>query len=256
MVIPSTDMEITKALESRMINSVEPGILFEIFKASITKCYAMVRWEAPTGKEFTLMIDQVMQISKSKYGTIRENEVSIALTRGVLKEYGEYMGLSIVSFVNFIKGYLSEESRIKLLAIKNTPVEEDKTPTAAEQTKAFISRLEELFVDYKSNKSIMPTEGAFYFEKLWYAKVIRFTSEQREELKKVAFARIRELKNPKNAKSKHDYNKAKNAFSEFLSSGLESDAVKREAMYLGLLEWFKQLSEFDLQISDEIQIPS
>jgi hypothetical protein len=251
--IPEKDQEISIALESRMINVVPDAELFELFKAGVTAAYAIVRWDAPKGVEYTVMIDQVMRICKKTYGTIREKEIVIAITRGVLGDYGEYMGLSIKSFTWFIKSYLAEESRIKLLAERNKPADSKAEPTLAEQKEAFISRLEQLYEDFKQGRAILPTEGTFYFEKLFSAKVIRLTEDQRNQLKQTAYERLVKAKNPAKSQTKSEHDRMKQVYQAFITSGLEGNDVKREAMYLGLLEWFKGLADFDIQIRDEIE---
>lgn len=252
--LPKSELEISSALDSRMIKDIEDVYLFELFKSGLTKAYALVRWDCPEGQEFQIMIDQVMKISKSKHGTLRENELDIALTRGVLREYGDYMGLSIVTFVTFIKSYMIEEARLKLVAAKNKPIEDKKEPTAAEQGKAFIDRLEILYNDHRSGKAIMPTEAAFYFDKLYQAKIIRFTKDLRDQLKQKAFERLIDLKKPSKSNTPIEYRKLKSVYENFLKDGTEGTDVKREAMYLGLMEWFDQLYEFEISIRDEVLI--
>ncbi|HMI01833.1 MAG TPA: hypothetical protein VK541_05080 [Pedobacter sp.] len=250
--IPATELEVFQALSSRMIKDVPAAVLFDVFRAAVVKCYALTRFECPRGEEFTLIVDQTMQTAKKKYGTLREAEVIIAFTRGTLKEYGEYMGLSIVSFIGFIKGYVNEVSRIKLLAERNKSPEQINAPTLAEQKENFITRLEELFEMHKIGKQILPTEAKFYFEKLYSAGVIRLTQEARLKLKEEAFERLVPLKNPYNAKDGQEHKKLQETYLVFLEMGTDGDEVRKEAMYLGLMQWFKNLYDFERTIRDEI----
>ncbi|SMC46155.1 hypothetical protein [Pedobacter africanus] len=251
--IPKRELEISEALDSRMINVIPDVELFEIFKSAVTAAYAIANFTAPKGVEYSVMIDQVMRICKKTYGTIRENEVTIAITRGVLGEYGEFMGLSIKSFTWFVKSYLAEESRIKILAERNKPKETKPEPTLEEQKRDFIQRLEMLYILHIIGKTILQTEATHYFEKLWEAKVIRFTQEQKDELKRKAFEHLTAAKNPTLSKTKDQYDKLKTVYNSFLSAGVEGNEVKRYAMYLGLLKWFDDLKAFDREIRDEIE---
>lgn len=250
--IPNTEVEVWRALNTKIIKEIHPAVLFEVFKSAITKAYAMVRFENPVGKEFTLMIDQVMQICQSKFGTLREDEVMIAISRGVLKEYGDYMGLSIVSFVNFVKKYMEQDARNQMLAEINKPIEIKPPPSPKDQKEAFLTRLEILFESFKAGKQIMPTEATFYFDKLFTAKVIRMSEDKKRDLKQKAFLTIKTTKNPANAKSKVERDSLKNIYNKFTKNGLDSSEVRNEAMHLGLLEWFQNLKDFDLAIRDEI----
>lgn len=251
--IPKRDLEISEALESRMINVIKEVELFPQFKNGIAAAYALGNWNAPAGVEFTVLVDQVMRLCKKYHGTLREKEITIAFTRGVLGEYGSFMhGLSIKCFLGFAKAHLAEESRLKLLAERNKPVEMKPEPTPEEQKEAFIQRLEILYIFHQTGKEILKTEGSFYFEKLYSSKVIRLTDDQRTKLKQKAYGRLTKAKNPALAKTKDQHDKMKQVYDTFLKAGIEGNDVKREAMYMGLIQWFKELAAFDLQIRDLI----
>lgn len=251
--IPKRDMEIVEALSSRMINVVPEVELFPKFKNGIAAAYAIGNWNAPAGVEFTVMVDQVMKFCKKDHGTLREEEITIAFTRGVLGEFGNFMhGLSIKCFLGFAKSHLIEESRIKILAEKNKPMETKVEPTPEEQKEAFIQRLEMLYIFHQTGKKIMPTEGTFYFEKLYTAKVIRLSEEKRWDLRTRAYEILQPSKNPYNAKDGHEYKRLKADYEVFLTNGVNGNEVKKYAMYLGLLQWFDDLKTFEREIRDEI----
>lgn len=127
-VVSPREKEVAVALTGRMVKDIDRKYLFNVFKSAISKAYLLIRYEVPT--EFTVIVDETMKLAQTNYGTIREAEVEIALTRGVLGEYGtDFKGLSVVTFIGFIKAYLKEESRSKLLA---TPVHEKGMPTPDE----------------------------------------------------------------------------------------------------------------------------
>lgn len=118
------DNEVAIALTGRMIKDIDRQYLFNIFKGAINRAYLLIRYEAPI--ELQLIIDETMKLAQNNYGTIREGEVEIALTRGVLGDYGsDFKGLSVVTFIGFIKAYLKDEARSKLLG---TPVKEYNQP--------------------------------------------------------------------------------------------------------------------------------
>lgn len=127
-LIPQRDNEILQALSSRMFAVIPEVEAFKIVKDAIVKCYISARFEAPLASELQILSDETMKVVKSRFGQLRENELQICFTRGIISEYGEFMGLSVPTFVKFIKGYMKEDSRIKL----TTATQETKTPTDSE----------------------------------------------------------------------------------------------------------------------------
>jgi hypothetical protein len=149
--LPQRVSEIKVALSSKMIKDLSEPELFEIFKSNISKCYVISRFAAPEGIELTVIVDETMKMAKSRFGNLRVEEISIAFTRGLAKEYGDYMGLSFVTFVEWIKSYMKEEDRINL----TKPAQEVKPePTQEERFDLAASNAVNAFETYKLRKDI------------------------------------------------------------------------------------------------------
>ena len=133
--LPKRESEIQIALSSKMIKDIQDPELFEIFKSNISKCYLISRFAAPEGIELTVIVDETMKMAKSRYGNLRVDEINIAFTRGLAKDYGDYMGLSFITFTDWIKFYLKEEVRINMTKpvpeIRKEPTREQKFDLAA-----------------------------------------------------------------------------------------------------------------------------
>jgi hypothetical protein len=149
--LPQRETEIRLALQSIMIKDISDIELYEIFKASISKCYVMTRFFAPEGNELKLISDETMKMAKSRFGNLRVEEISIAFTRGLAKEYGDYMGLSFITFVEWIKNYMKEEARINLT--KPAPVVKSE-PTKEERFDLAVSNAVNAFEAYKIGRDI------------------------------------------------------------------------------------------------------
>lgn len=158
-LIPKRDVEIKIALSSKMIKDLPDPEVFEAFKSNISKCYIISRFAAPEGIELTVIIDETMKMAKSRFGSLRIDEVNIAFTRGLAKEYGDYMGLSFITFIEWIKCYIKEETRINL--IKPAP-EVKSEPTKEEKFDLYVSNALETFYGYQSGKDVSLMAASVY----------------------------------------------------------------------------------------------
>jgi hypothetical protein len=157
--LPQRVAEIQAALSSRMIKDLSEPELFEVFKSNISKCYVISRFAAPEGIELTVIIDETMKMAKARFGNLRSDEISIAFTRGIAKEYGDYMGLSFITFVEWLKAYMKEEARINL----TTPVPEVKTePTREEKFDLFVTNALQAFSGHRAGKDISLVASSVY----------------------------------------------------------------------------------------------
>jgi len=157
--LPQRVAEIKAALSSRMIKDLSEPELFELFKSNISKCYVISRFAAPEGIELTVIIDETMKMAKSRFGNLRSDEISIAFTRGIAKEYGDYMGLSFITFVEWLKAYMKEETRINL----TKPAPEIKTePTREEKFDLFVTNALQAFSGYQAGKDISLVASSVY----------------------------------------------------------------------------------------------
>jgi hypothetical protein len=255
--ISTSDKEVLLAFSSKKIGEMKTHEVGSVLNNTISRAYYHAGHAIPNQKELLALQIYLADFLKTEnvYQNICIDEITIALKRGSDKQYGEFFGIGPGTITGWIRAFIESESRKAAKLMEQTIMLSQQVkpePTLAEQKEAFISRLEQLYEDYKQVRAILPTEGTFYFEKLYTAKVIRLTDEQRNELKKVAYDRLVKAKNPSKSQTKADYNKMKIVYQAFITAGMEGNDVKREAMYLGLLDWFKGLADFDIAIRDEI----
>lgn len=92
------------------------------------------------------------------YGYITLDEIKIAYRKGVRKQYGEYFGLSPVTFYNWVVKYMSE-SRSEAMRLKKVAMgklieknSQSLPPTPEEWNKIMYKSCIELFERYKRNK--------------------------------------------------------------------------------------------------------
>lgn len=118
------------------------------------------------------------------YSSITLEEVAEALRRGVFDEYGEYYGLNIKTFVQFVKGYLNslERKNAKEIFEKKIAEQQTKELTVEERELAqqrFINVLYEDYLRDKFNPDLVP---AFLYYVLEKSGKIALTREQKVAL--------------------------------------------------------------------------
>jgi len=113
-IVPSRDNEIKLALQTRLFSVIDQKDAYPIVKNAIVKAYITARYEMPELFEIEIIIEETMKAIKNKFGSLREEELSIAISRGLIGDYGDFKGISMITIIQFVKAYLKEESRIKL----------------------------------------------------------------------------------------------------------------------------------------------
>jgi hypothetical protein len=161
-----------------MIKDSDNFTLFEIFKNSITKAYLLIRYDSPS--ELALIIGETLRLALTNCPDIRENEINIAFTRGVLGEYGDFKGLSVVTFIGFLKSYLKDEERQRIIALSMVKPEEKKIPTAEEVFEMAKGNALKALNDVKIGRDITLSGSAVY-DWLSLLGVISLSTEEKNE---------------------------------------------------------------------------
>ena len=108
--------------------------LFNTVNASIAKCFADLNKAVLSEQSLSYLVNEVTNSILNKFPTIRLQEIPIAFQKGIRNEYGDYFGLCVVSFEQFIQGYLSGPDRKQLVDEKNKLMIDVKTePTKDEK---------------------------------------------------------------------------------------------------------------------------
>jgi hypothetical protein len=216
--MPKRELEVMQALNSRMLKDTPDFENFIIFKNCIVKAYLISRFTSPVAGEVTVLIDETAKSFKKNLGTIREDEVPILFERGISKEYGDYMGLGFISFVDWGKAYIKDQARIKL----TTPIKETKIPSIDEIYQISKSNALEAFKEFKS-KGTCGRFASVVYQFLLDQKIVYQTKEERIEY----------------------WNQAKQEYSEYLNTVMANpvdmdEKKKIQKDYQSFLEGGKQ----------------
>lgn len=128
---------------------------------SVARAYADLNFAVPVQKEIDIMVASITKNIQDKYKQIRTEEIATAIFNGVRKEYGEYMGLSVITFEIFIKGYLNSSYRMNLA--KSVPqLEAPKEPTREEKFNLAAFNAIQAFLSYSNSKDITLVAPSVY----------------------------------------------------------------------------------------------
>lgn len=126
---PKREQEVFNALQTTLINAKPEIELYDVFKKQITHAYMISMFTPPEPVAFQAIVDETMKKYKSMFGFLREGEINLIFTRGLAKEFGDFMGLSYITFVDWAKAYAKDLIRIKLTSepkLNNKPSDDER----------------------------------------------------------------------------------------------------------------------------------
>jgi len=159
--------------------------------AHVVKSFNHVGFRLPEKKEMDLLINEVTTSIQTNYKTLRKEEISTAFAKGIRGEYGEFMGLSVVSFEKFIIGYLASDYRANLG--KTLPAAELPAPSKELTRQDRIDFAKIAFEKFKQT-GYYNDLGNIVYAFLDSEKLIPFTTPEKfemlEEARKAEYARL------------------------------------------------------------------
>ncbi|GAA4338641.1 hypothetical protein GCM10023149_48750 [Mucilaginibacter gynuensis] len=131
--ITVTSNESNPLLKGNLLTEVEEDI-FNTVNAAVARCYADTNTVVPEKSKNDYLINQLTDNILNNFPSIRLVEIPIAFANGIRGIYGQYFGLSVVSFEQFLTGYLNSDHRARLVEERNRlMIEERKEPTIDEK---------------------------------------------------------------------------------------------------------------------------
>lgn len=100
------------------------------------------------------LFDGIALEIKKNVPNIRLSEIPIAINKGVLGDYGDYFGLSVVSVIKFLKLHYASEKRAEIAKQVKTKEPERQIPTLEEQKAQAKIDLIAGFEKYKSSRTL------------------------------------------------------------------------------------------------------
>lgn len=113
----NSEVSIQRTLEKNplfkpAVSEISDDLVFNTVVASIAKCYTDLNQKNPDDDTKAYMANEVTDIVLKKYPSIRLHEIPQAFAKGIRGQYGEYFGLSVITFEMFIDRLMCSDERM------------------------------------------------------------------------------------------------------------------------------------------------
>lgn len=241
-----------EALTSEQICKIPELELDKVLMTSVHKAFND-KGQQVDPDQMEYIVDNLLPTVLKACPYVRIAEIPIAIEKGILGDYGDYFGLNVITFTNFIKSHYTSQNRANLA--KQTQVDKtiSETPTDEE---ILIKDKELLIAAYETYKKTGFFEDhGNYMYKVAVKNLSLFTlssERQKEYLSQGKIRAIEKLKNELIQKphERRRINNMINQANEFLKDSEGLKMVYKESLQLALMGWFKELVELQTEITD------
>lgn len=234
-----------------MIIEYAKSEVFTVIRASVAKCYADLNFKAISTPDKEYLVNELTNNILNRYPGIRLEEIPNAFQLGIRGEFGEFMGLSVITFENFIKNYLESQHRLKL-AETLPRLQEKNVPTKDE---IFEISQNNALLAYEKFKAGMDYEllATITYSFLDDLSLLNYSSKDKIEFIEIA---KQELLNAAKSKKLFEFdrserNKLDNLIKD-ITSHTENQKVIIQAKRIALRVFFECISLNDNNLSDII----
>lgn len=222
--------------------------------AQVMKSITHLNWNVPEQSAMTILVSEISNSIRNNYKQLRKDEIATCFSKGIRGEYGEFMGLSVVTFEKFIMGYLASDYRATLgKTLPVAHIEQRAEPTPAEQWDNFVKRLCVIYAEYLKGTRVHPSEASFCYTVLKRNGFLKLDQQRKEKIQQKAFNQIKTETDPKNALNIPEKRKMNAAYEQLLSKSGDDSRVINRAKALGLYEWFDDLRIMEISIEEAVR---
>jgi hypothetical protein len=150
----TNDNHYLTALNSKLIVDMQQQELKDRVIKALAKTYIDCG-KVIESKELISLSNGVINEIKRYFINLKIDELDLCFQNGVRKVYGEYFGLNIVTFHQWIKSFMAEEKRLEAIKIRSTP----RIEPIKEYTEEDKLRIRDEFMSYA--KSLYLKTGHF-----------------------------------------------------------------------------------------------
>lgn len=239
--------EITLALKTKVAYLLPEPELKSVILDNINYAIAYISYKK-TAEEKVFEVTELAKEIQTSFKTLRIDEIKVAFKNGLNNEYGDFFGLNVKTYVQWIKSYLSSEKRH--LSLKNEHIMQlpEKIITKEEKEKIFNEALEFSKAHFKKYGIILD-QGNAIFDGCRKRNLIILTPEQISEAKENSLFEIsgeinQRINQPCN--SREDYIAKKKLEEQIENLTIESKEVTTHAKNELLKQYYKTLNFSDL----------
>lgn len=184
---------------------------------------------------------------------IRIAEIPIAIEKGILGDYGDYFGLNVVTFVNFVKSHYESAKRAEIAKQTQVKDEGKPMPTEIEVLEADKKLLCKAFETFKSSGYYEDHGNHMYRVAVKKLKIFELSKDLQNEYLKLGKSRALEKLKNEQIQKPFDRRRITKEITEANELIPKSDGIKKvykEALQLALMDWFKNLLEMEVDIRE------
>lgn len=232
--------------------TLNENLVYNTILAAVIKSFINLGYKQPDKTTMDLMVHELTKNIIEKHKQIRLEEIDISFYKGIRKEFGEFVGLSVVTFETFIKNYLVSRDRAEMAKEAQRIMEKQQSsePTDLEKFDTFKNLAVSVYREQLNGKDISLTAPTIFIA-LERLKIAQFSNEEKldflEESKQVV------LEKKKYSRSIAADRSIRHQISRQIESiGTDKDVLiesyKKEARHLALVAFFQmiQMEEQDL----------
>lgn len=180
-------------LDSPMARDVEELEIDKVVLPAILKAQKDLGFN-PNEEKGSHLMDGIALEIKRAVPNIRLLEIPIAINKGVLGEYGDFLGLSIVTVIKFLKAHYTSAKRAEIAKQVSHKEEEKPIPSIEEQKALAKFHLIEGFERYKETKKI-PFSAVYLYRFLSkHFNLVQYSNEAKYEMYYEAILKIKKEK--------------------------------------------------------------
>jgi len=168
-------------LKQQMVNQLPKKDVFAVVLMSIAKAFIDTGTKEISEADRNYLVNELTDNIIKRYPAIRLNEIPEAIWQGVRNRFGEYYGLSLVTFERFIEQYLLSDKRTGL--VKALPADDSPKPAPGVQTQFETAKENALrALQRKRDKKDLSAMSTSVYNFLDSIKLIEFTTREKNDM--------------------------------------------------------------------------
>jgi hypothetical protein len=162
--IPTASTALTIALQSPRACDAPPAQLEQALAKAMAKAFADMGLKTDDRHdEITYLVQNMPAEVLRNLPNIRLDEITVAINRGILQQFGEYYGLNVATFMRFLTAHYQSEQRLAAIKARQTIIPERENPTPEVLHQNRLNRMQIAFNQYKT-KGYYNDYGSLVFD--------------------------------------------------------------------------------------------
>lgn len=169
------------ALKSERVIDLPENIAKSKLMDIVSKTEFELGYKPSDAKQMAMTCNLLLEEIKTEFKAVRIDELPIAFKKGARGEYGEFFGLSVVTFNKWLNGHqVSEQRREALKSLRDAEKVEVKQPSKSEALKMFLEMWVRRYTEYKKSGVIKFDTPFLDYRILWENGLINHDQSDRE----------------------------------------------------------------------------